>query len=98
MTPSLLRTVYDIKPTFTIYQANGKRKEGLKKAFVIVRDIKRTDETITLPDGSIWPLYIEPSELDSFVQSRLYKHIISFQVYDSGHYFAVARLHVDKNQ
>lgn len=105
MTPSLLQTVYGLeKPTFSIYQANGQRKPGLKKAFVDIVEIEPNKQdfsmpaTIILKDGSSWPVVYE----DGIVQSHSYhagrplKFIISFQVYTDSRYVAVARLYKDK--
>lgn len=80
------------KPTFTIYQANGKRKTGLKKAFVEVIRLAYNKPTIKLADGSVWPVYYE-----SQAPILGAKYIVSFQVYNDGSFFAVARLYKDKS-
>jgi len=94
MSPAMLRTIYAIKPSFGIYQANGKRKEGLKKAFVEVMELNSNDDVAILKDFSIWPLFIE----DASCGNGITKFIVSFQVYENGDYFAVARLYKDKEK
>jgi len=78
--------------SFGIYQANGKRKDGLKKAFVEVMDICTEDTKVKLKDGSIWPLYFDSIQGSPSID----KCIVSFQVYDDGDYYAVARLYQEK--
>lgn len=81
--------------SFNIYQANGKRKEGLKKAFVEIKELFGSEDTVKLADNSVWPIYYESPINMAF--NSMVKHIISFQVYENGDYFAVARLYKDKD-
>ncbi len=101
----LLDVIYGIpKPTFGIYQANGQKKVGLKKAFIEVIDVvlpvDKLLDTITLKDGSVWPLFFDEPGINSrsFHANSKVTFIISFQVYDAGNYFAVARLYNDKSK
>jgi len=82
-----------INRSFGIYQANGKRKDGLKKAFVEVMDIADTDDYVKLKDGSIWPLHYDTDERPIHA---VCKFIVSFQVYDNGEFYAVARHYKEK--
>jgi len=92
--PTLDRVVYGITPTFGIYQANGHRKIGLKKAFVEILMLTGALNEIRLEDGSLWPIYYEAPI--NMIQDMCVKHIVSFQVYEDGRFFAVARLYKDK--
>lgn len=77
--------------TFGIYQANGKKKEGLRKAFIEIMDLSYCQEEIKLTDNSIWPVYYEGIQ-----PITVTRYIVSFQVYTDGTYFAVARLYKEK--
>lgn len=86
--------------SFGIYKANGTKKDGLRKNFVIVDSFVPVLSHYTLEsDGSVWPLYYE----DRYVQAGSYhanvpiKFIISFQLYEDGEYFAVARIWKERN-
>lgn len=82
--------------SFSIYQANNRKKPGLKKSFIVVRDLLPGDTQVTLEDGSIWPLYYEKNTQYNPQQNWPKKWIISFQVYEDGDYFAVARVHTQR--
>lgn len=92
------------QPSFGIYQANGKKKDGLKKAFVEVVEIEipvdKAIETVTLKDKSVWPLYFDEPGINSrsFHANSKVTFICSFQVYENGDYFAVARLYKEKGK
>lgn len=84
--------------SFGIYQANGKRKDGLKKAFVFIDTIDlNINKYILASDGSVWPIYYDIEQLKARQASKQqFKCIISFQVYNDGDYYAIARLYKDK--
>lgn len=80
--------------SFGIYLSNGQKKPGLKKSFIEVMEILVCfHKTVTLIDGSEWQLYGEPEVLDKMHEKiDFVRCIVSFQVYDDGEAFAVARL------
>lgn len=87
--------VIEHSKSFSIYQANGKRKEGLKKAFVMRKALFGLETQVILNDGSKWPLFFE-TNVNAIC--NITQYIISFQVYKNGDYFAVARLYKDKDK
>lgn len=78
--------------TFGIYLSNGQRKPGLIKAFLEEVKVEWNQTEVTLADGSIWPLIRENEvSLDHFASTIPVDCICSFQVYQDGTFFAVAR-------
>lgn len=78
--------------TFGIYLANGQRKPGLLKAFLEEHLIDWNQSEITLSDGSVWPIIRENEVSEEHISHNFpVTCICSFQVYETGEYFAVAR-------
>jgi len=88
--------------TFNIYMENGQRKKGLRKAFVLTQSVHRYMVNILSLDGSAFKLYLEDDVRAHFEyhlsQIEELRCIISYQVYDDGECFAVARKYGAKQQ
>lgn len=82
--------------SFGIFQANGIRKEGLKRGFLVVQQVYAEDvmhKMIVLEtDNSVWPLYVEDGVRDALKETTDIKCIVSYQTFTDGTSFAVARL------
>lgn len=75
--------------TFGVFLSNGQRKQGLVKSFLRVMFVHVGEPTIRLEDDTVWTLYKENDMM--MLAQPTEKAIVSFQVYDDGETFAVAR-------
>lgn len=82
------------KPTFSIFLSNKRKKPGLCKSFLEEHSLSPTQTQIVLEDGSIWPLYHEHKVV---FDNGYYKAIVSFQCFEDGSYYAVARPLKERN-
>jgi hypothetical protein len=82
--------------TFSIYLANRKKKPGLVRSFLLEMEIIFGEKKILLNDGSEWPLYKE-EELQQYLENNGKANaLVSFQVFEDGEFFAIARLYREK--
>jgi len=86
------------RKTFSIMKETGHKKEGLIRSFLVVQIISRFDRTITSREGTAWPIYHEPELQDAFKKQEEIKCIISFQSFQDGEFFAIARLWKEKEK
>jgi len=80
---------------FNVFNEKRERKPGLRISFLDVRVVYARDTVLTTErHGNIteWPLYKEESLQHAFRKEQAAKCIISFQMFEDGEYFAVARL------
>lgn len=88
--------------TFSIFLSNREKKKGLVKHWLEVKPLFLGRHNIVMPDGTRWPLYIEPAtqaEINklSYEERITAKEcLVSFQVFNDGEFFAVARLYKEK--
>jgi len=81
------------RKTFSILMSTGHKKEGLIRSFLVVQSISRFDRQITTIDETKWPIFHEPELQDAFKKQEEIKCIISFQSFQDGEFFAIARLY-----
>lgn len=81
------------RKTFGISLSNAQKKPGLVKSFLAVETISRFDRKLVTRDNVEWPVYHEPELSEAFKHNETQKCIISFQAFDDGEFFCVARLY-----
>lgn len=85
--------------SFEVFDKAKTRKLGLKLSFLDIRVLHAADTIIITErhgQKTQWPLYKEESLQHAFRKSPMVKCIISFQMFDDGEYFAVARVYKEK--
>lgn len=89
-------------PSFSIYLSNKQRKPGLIKAFIETHHVDVNARTIRLADDSLWPLYRDKQFVSYLLNTTesigWLKCLVSFQCFNDGTYFAVARPYKEKEK
>lgn len=81
--------------SFEVYTEAKQRKPGLKISFLEIRVIYAGDTKLSTERAglvTIWSLYKEPLVQHVLRNQQAVKCIVSFQMFDDGEYFAVARM------
>lgn len=85
--------------SFEVFAVSGERKRGLRVSFLEVRGLHRDDIKITTERQGIvtvWPVYKEPALQKHYLHETYARTIISFQMFEDGELFAIARLFDDQ--
>ncbi len=94
MKQALLAAAPEARHTFHITTPNRTKKQGLIKSFLSIRIIGQLERNISARDGRSFVLYKEQELKMEYGKQGIMelKCVVSFQEYDDGERFAVARL------
>ena len=84
------------QPTFKVHRSDKRLKDHIIRAFLLERVLTFDDlafGSIVMPDGSTWKILTESSEVqDIILADGSCPCIISYQLWDDGSCYAVARI------